>query len=80
MMYMRLSKALYEMLRASLLFYKRPDICLEDKRFAINDYDLCVANKMADGSKMTVCWHVDDLKISHRDDEMISAFTIEMAE
>ena len=35
---------------------------------------------MVDGSQMTVCWHVDDLKISHRDEEIVSAFAIEMAE
>ena len=29
---------------------------------------------------MTVFWHVDDLKISHSDEEMISAFDIELAE
>ena len=28
---------------------------------------------------MTVCWHVDDLKIFHRDKEMVTAFSVEMA-
>ena len=27
---------------------------------------------------MTVCWHVDDLKISHRDQEMVTAFAVKM--
>ena len=80
MLYVRLSKALYGIVRAALLFYKRLRSLLEDKGFEINYYDQCVANKMVDGSQKTVCWHADDLKISHRDEEMISAFTIELAE
>ena len=35
---------------------------------------------MVNGAQMTVCWHVDDLKISHRDEEVVSAFAIEMAD
>ena len=35
--------------------------------FEVNPYDPCVANKMANGSQITVTWHVDDLKILHKD-------------
>ena len=35
--------------------------------FEINPYDPCVANKMIDSKRMTVLWHVDDLKVSHVD-------------
>ena len=28
---------------------------------------------------MTVCWHFDDLKISHRDEDMVTAFAVDMA-
>ena len=48
MQYVRLSKALYGMLRAAILFYNRLCSSLEDKGFVINDYDPCVANKMVD--------------------------------
>ena len=34
---------------------------------------------MVDGAQMTVCCHVDDLKISHRDKEMVTAFAVKMA-
>ncbi len=33
--------------------------------FEINPYDPCVANKMVNGTQMTIRWHVDDLMISH---------------
>ena len=53
------------MLRGALLFYKHIRSDLEDKGFVVNLYDPCVANNMVDGAQITVCWHVDDLKISH---------------
>ena len=37
---------------------------LEAYGFRINPYDPYVANKMKGGKQLTVCWHVDDLKIS----------------
>ena len=68
MLYVHLSEALYGMLRDALLFYKRLKSDLEDRVFVVNPYDPCVANDMVDGAHMTVCWHVDDLKIIHRDE------------
>ena len=55
MLYVSLSKALYWMLRAALLFYKRLHSCLEYKGFVINGYEPCVANKMVNGAQMNVC-------------------------
>jgi hypothetical protein len=31
----------------------------------MNPYDPCVANKTVDGKVLTVCFHVDDVKIPH---------------
>jgi hypothetical protein len=42
------------------------------RRFEINPYDLCVANKTINGKQCTVVWHVDDLKISHVDSEVVT--------
>ena len=79
MLYVCLSKALYGMLRDALLFYKRIMSDLEDRGFVVNPYDPYVANNIVDGAKMIVCWNVDDLKISHMDKEMVTAFTVKMA-
>ena len=35
-------------------------------------YDPCVANKMIDGSQFTIVWHVDDLKLSHKNPHVVS--------
>jgi hypothetical protein len=34
--------------------------------FEFNPYDPCVANKMIDGHQMTITFHVDDCKLSHK--------------
>ena len=39
--------------------------------FTVNPYDWCVANKMVCGSQLTITWHVDDLKISHVNREVL---------
>ena len=49
MMYVRLSKALYGMLMAALLFYKHLRSDLEDRGVLVNPYDPCVTNNMVDG-------------------------------
>ena len=47
--------------------------------FKLNPYDPCVANKKVNGSQCTVCWYVDDTKISHMDEAVID-YTIIMLE
>jgi hypothetical protein len=65
-LYVRMLKAMYGLLRSALLFYLKLVKDLTDFGFELNPYDPCVANKMVDGKQMTVVWHVDDLKISHK--------------
>ena len=42
--------------------------------FEVNPYDPCVVNKMINGSQMTVTWHVDELKISHKESTEVKKF------
>ena len=63
-LYVKLQKALYGLMRASLLFYRKLRKELEDFGFAVNPYNPCVANKdVGDGKQVTVIWHVDDLML-----------------
>jgi len=71
-LYTRLKKALYGQLKAALLFWKNLSGKLKSWGFEINDYDWCVANKTINGEQCTIVWHVDDLKISHVDPEVVS--------
>ena len=66
-LYVRVQKALYGMLKRALLFNHKLRMDLENMGFKVNPYDPCVANKIVKGSQMTVTCHVDDLKISHAD-------------
>jgi hypothetical protein len=58
--------ALYGTMVASLLYYRKFTKSLTSVGFKINPYDPCVANKIVDGTQMTICFHVDDCKLSHR--------------
>ena len=69
-----MQKALYRLLRSALLFYKKVVANLESDGFVLNPYDLCVANKVVDRKQMTVCWHIDDLKVSYCDPAQVTIF------
>jgi hypothetical protein len=40
--------------------------------FVLNPYDPCVANKVINGKQCTICWYVDDLKVSHMERDVVS--------
>jgi hypothetical protein len=63
-LYVELKKSLYGTLKAALLFLAPP--------FLSNPYDPCVMNKTIHGKQCTMLWHVDDLKISHVDPEVVT--------
>ena len=63
------------MLKSALWFYEKLRDDIEADGFTINEYDPCVANKMVNGNQMTVTWHVDDLKVSHREQAEIDKFS-----
>ena len=57
--------ALYGTIVASLLYYRKFTKSLTDVGFKINLYDPCVANNIINGQQMTICYHVDNCKLSH---------------
>ena len=61
-LYVQLQKALYGLMRLSLLFYRK--LRKERKRYGmgVNPYDPCVVNMTTkSGKQLTVVWHVDNL-------------------
>ena len=46
--------------------------------FVLNTCDLCVANKNIDGKQCTIEWYVDDNKISHVNENVVSDILEEM--
>ena len=49
-LYVKMSKALYGILKSALWFYKKLKKDLEAYGFVINPYDPCVANSMMNGN------------------------------
>jgi hypothetical protein len=56
---------LYRKMVASMLYYRKFVKSLTDIDFVINPYDPFVANNTIEGQQMTICFHVDDCKLSH---------------
>jgi hypothetical protein len=78
-LYVQLRKAMYGFMKAAKLFWKNLSAFLVQKMgFKVNPYKLCIANKMINGKQCTIGWHVDDLKISHVDPEVIEKIIQEL--
>jgi hypothetical protein len=81
LLYVKLSKAIYGLLKSALLFYRKfvKDLKNYKRPFTINPYDPCVANATINGKQMTITWHVDDLKVSHVNPFQITKFAAYLA-
>ncbi len=55
-LYVKMQKAIYGLIRSALLFYKKLVANLESIGFKLNPYDPWVANKEVIRTQMTVCW------------------------
>jgi hypothetical protein len=67
LLFVKLLKAMYGMVLAAKLWYDTLSTVLRKDSFIANPYDPCVMNKTINGKQCTILWHVDDLKISHVD-------------
>lgn len=56
---------------ASLLYYQKFTNSLRENGYKMNPYDPCVWNKTIDGEQCTICFHVDDCKISHKSSKVL---------
>ena len=74
-MYVELLKALYGTLWAARLFWEKLQAKLvKDWGFTPNWYDSCMVNKKVNGKQLTMAWHLDDLKVSHEEDNVLDEF------
>ena len=58
--------AIYGTMIAGLLYYRKFSESLTGQGYVANAYDPCVWNKIIKGKQSTICFHVDDCKISHK--------------
>jgi hypothetical protein len=73
-LYVQVMRAIYGMLEAAILWYKKFRGELEQKGFKFNPYDPCVANRTERGSQHTLLFHVACLKSSHKDSKVNDQF------
>ena len=71
-LYVKSLNAIYRMMKSALLFYKKLAGGLTYIVFNLNPYDPCVANKLINNKKLTVVWHVDDIKVSHGSNNIVT--------
>ena len=64
--------AIYGTMMAGLMYYTKFCKSLLSVGFIFNPYDPCVANKLVGGKQMTICFHVDDCKVSHISSKMVT--------
>ena len=73
-MYGKLNRALYGTILGAKLFFDKLSAELVGLGFEQNLYDECTWNKMVNGEQLTVVFHVDDLKASHKDQTVLDEF------
>ena len=67
LLYIKVLKAFYGMLKPALLSYIKLIKYLDAYGFKFNPYDPCVATKIIEGEPTTTVLHVDDIKPSQND-------------
>jgi hypothetical protein len=77
-LYVKLQKALCGCLRSALLFYEKLVRDLMSQGFDINQYDPCVANKLVNGEQFKPTWHVNDIKMSHKDSNEVTKVIVKL--
>ena len=71
-LYARALNEIYGIMKATLIFYQKFVGDLMTIGFELNPYDPCVANKTINRKKLTLVWHVDDIKASHVESEVVT--------
>ena len=80
-LYMELDKALYGTLQAALLFWQKLSAFLIEKHgLEWNEYDWCIVNKMIEGKQCTIAWYVNDIKMSHAQQEVLEGLLTSLNE
>ena len=42
-----------------------------EKGIKLNQYEICVSNKLVNGKQCTLVWYVDDKKVSHMEEKLV---------
>ena len=70
-LYDQLAKAVYGTLLGAIILYNKLSKHLTDHGFVQKKYDMCTFNKMVNGEQITVQFHVNDLKVSYKEESVL---------
>ena len=73
-LYLVVTKVIYGMLQAGLIWYRKLRSDLKGQGFLFNDYGPCVANREINSEEHTIRSHVDDVLSSHKDPKVNDSF------
>jgi hypothetical protein len=81
LLYIKLTKAIYGLLKSALLFYRKfvNDLNSYSSPFIINPYNPCVANVTVGNKQIMVTCHMDNLKVSHIEPFQVTKFATYLA-
>ena len=72
LLYLRALKALYICIESALLWYNLYTDTMEKEGFVLNIYDKCTAYKMINRKQYTIQWYIDNNKVTHISEEVIT--------
>ena len=65
-------------LLGTIIFYNKLSKHLNNHRSIQNEYDVCTFNKIVNSEQVIAQFHVDDLKVSHKDPAILNDFLDEL--
>ena len=74
MIIVQCTNVIYGTMVASLIYYNKFVKKLKRNGLQLNTYDICVVNSLLNDNQKTICFHVDDCKISHQDSKVNEEF------
>jgi len=78
-LYVKILRAIYGCIESAMLWYNLYTETLKRMGFILNPYDRCVANKLINGKQCTIVFHVDDNKLSHADEKVVTEIIKEIS-
>ena len=75
-LYLEIVRAIYGMLEAALMWYRRLQTDLEMEEYKFHEYDPCIVMKVIGGKQHLVRFHVDDILSSHEDSKVNDNFAL----
>ena len=67
-----MSQVIYDYIELVLLWYNFLSSTLQKIGYEINPYDRCVAKKIIQEKKCTIAWYIDNNKISHVNEDIVT--------